>query len=188
MEAQAKGRKRRDGAGSRIFDVFNITFLSLVSIVTILPFVQIVIASFASPELLVGHNFILFPTKWSIVGYRYIFSSNTVLRGLAVSLGVTVVGTAARIVMQAMTAFPLAHPRLRGRKPVLFLITLTLMFSGGMIPTFIVVQKLGLMNNYLALILPGLLSAYSVIVFKSYFQGIPSELEESAKIDGANEF
>jgi putative aldouronate transport system permease protein len=179
--------RRRRSAGSRIFDVSNVILLGLVSLIMVLPFLQVVISSFASQELLVGNNFLLIPSRWSLKGYRYIFSSTTIVRALGVSVCVTAVGTAARIIMQSMLAFPLAHQRLRGRAPIQFLIILTLMFNGGMIPTYIVVQKLGLMNSYLALILPVLMSAYSVIVFKNFFQAIPLELEEAAKVDGLND-
>jgi putative aldouronate transport system permease protein len=180
--------KHRESLGSKVFDIVNVGFLGLVSLIMVLPFIQILMSSFAAQELLVGNNFLLFPTRWSIIGYKYIFSSNTIVRGLIISVLVTTFGTTARIVMQAMMAYPLAHKRLRARKPIMLMITFTIMFNGGMIPTFIIIQKLGLINNYMSLILPGLLSAYSVVVFRNYFEGIPLELEESAKLDGANEF
>jgi putative aldouronate transport system permease protein len=169
------------------FDVINKLILGVISLVMVLPLVQIIIASFTAPELLLKNEFILFPTDWSLDAYRYIFSSSVVIRSMVVSVCVVIVGTTFRILLQVLMAYPLAHKTLKGRRVITFLVTFTLMFSGGMVPTYIIVQKLHLINSYASLILPGAMTAFSVIIFKSFFQQIPAELEESAKMDRCND-
>lgn len=178
---------RKNGFGTITFDIFNVIILGIIALVTVLPFIHVIIASFTPPEELLKTEFILFPKRISLEAYRYIFSTNVVIRGLIVSVLVTAVGTLFNMAMTVLMAYPLAHKSLMARKAVMLMVTFTLMFNGGMVPSYIIIQKLHLLNNYWSLILPGAISAFSLIIFKNYFQELPKELEESAKLDGAND-
>ena len=180
-----KGMK--SSLGSKIFDAFNYVFLGLVALVMFLPFVNVIASSLTPIDILVKQSFILIPPRISFDAYRYVFSTNTVLRGLFVSIGVTVVATTFNITLTALTAYPLAHKLLVGRKALVGMVIFTMVFNGGMIPTFIVVKDLGLVNSYWSLILPTAISSFNLMLFKNYFQALPAELEESAKLAGYND-
>ncbi|WP_105615395.1 carbohydrate ABC transporter permease [Vallitalea okinawensis] len=172
---------------SRLFDIFNYILLGTISLTAVLPFVYVIVASFTPPEILAKNQFILIPKEISFEAYEYIFSTSTITRALLVSISITIIGTFFNIIMTVLMAYPLAYKPLKGRKILLFMITFTMMFSGGIIPSYMVIQKLGLMNSYAALILPSSISAFNLIIFKNFFQGLPNELSESAKIDGCND-
>ncbi|WP_409341491.1 carbohydrate ABC transporter permease [Paenibacillus sp. MBLB4367] len=174
--------------GSRLFDVVNIGMLLLVSLVTLVPFLYIIAGSLASPEEVLRKTFILFPDRFDWTAYRYIFSTDTLVKSLWVSVWITVVGTAVNLFMTSIMAYPLARRDLAGRRPIMLLATFTMIFSGGMIPTFLVVKSLGLIDSYWSLMIPGAISAFYLIILKNFFQQLPDGLEESAKIDGCNDF
>ncbi|GAB2694085.1 carbohydrate ABC transporter permease [Paenibacillus thermoaerophilus] len=174
--------------GSRLLDVFIYSSLTLFALITFLPFVHVIAGSFATVEEMLQKNFILFPTKFSLDAYRFIFSTDTIFRALMVSIGITVVGTAVSMTLTSMMAYGLSRKDLDGRRTLMFLVVFTMMFNGGMIPTFIVVKSLGLLDTYAAMILPTAISAFNLIILRNFFQNIPDGLEESAKIDGCNDF
>jgi putative aldouronate transport system permease protein len=151
----------------------------------ILPFVYVVAASLTPPELMGRGQMILIPKRLSFEAYRYVFSTRTVMQALRVSVMLTAVGTTFNILMTVLFAYPLAHTTIKGRRFVLFLVTFTMMFSGGIVPEYMIVRNLGLMNRMSALILPGAISTFNLVIFRNYFQELPKELEESAMIDGA---
>lgn len=179
--------KIRQSPASLAFDIFNYAALGAVALIMILPFIHVVAASFTWVQEYLSKDFVLFPSTFSLEAYRYVFSTGTILRGLMVSTGVTVVGTCMNLLMSALTAYPLAHRNLYGRKVMIFLVIFTLMFNGGMVPMFIIVQKLHMLNTYASLILPYVISSFNLMLFKNYFQELPVELEESAKLDGYND-
>lgn len=174
--------------GNRLFDAVNIGMLLLVSLATLVPFLYIIAGSLASPEEVLRKTFILFPDRFDWTAYRYIFSTDTVMKSLWVSAWITVAGTAINLFMTGIMAYPLARRDLPGRRPIMFLATFTMIFSGGMIPTFLVVKSLGLIDSYWSLLIPGAISAFYLIILKNFFQQLPDGLEESAKIDGCNDF
>jgi putative aldouronate transport system permease protein len=176
-----------NASGSKVFSVFNYVFLFGFAIITILPFVYIVAGSFSASEALTNGGFILFPTKFSLKTYEYIFSSSTLIRSLGVTIFITVCGTLINMIFTVMMAYPLAHSDFLGRKSIMVLVTFTMMFTGGMIPTFLVVKSMGMLNTYWALIIPGAISAFNLIILKNFFQQLPPSLEESARIDGYND-
>ncbi|ALS28103.1 ABC transporter permease [Paenibacillus sp. 32O-W] len=173
--------------GSRIFNLINYSLLILISIVTIVPFIYIVAVSFATPEEVAKGGLMLFPTKFTFGAYQYIFSTETMVRSVLVSVYVTVIGTLINLMLTSFMAYPLARPTLRGRSAVLFMVLFTMLFSGGMIPTYFVVKAFGMINTYWSLIVPTAISAFNLIVLKNFFQQIPDGLEESAKIDGCHD-
>lgn len=172
---------------TRIFDGINVAILLLVSAVMIIPFIYIILISFATEQEVLSKSFLVFPTKFSLEGYRYIFSTPILLRSLAVTIGVTVIGTLMNLLLTVLMAYPLARKDLYGRRVVMLMVIFTMLFNAGIVPTFLIVKELHLTNTYWALIIPSAISAFNMIIIKNFFQQLPDGLEESAKIDGCND-
>jgi putative aldouronate transport system permease protein len=176
-----------DSRGSRAFDVLNVVLLSGLAIVTVLPMLYVLAGSFATESEISSRPFFLWPEKFVTDTYQYIFSTDTFVRALLTTVCVTAVGTVVQLLLTLTMAYPLAKRFLPGRALVLNLVVFTLVFSGGMIPTYLVVRDLGLLDSYWALILPLAINPFYLIVVKSFFQELPEALEEAARIDGCNE-
>ncbi|MEK3721472.1 carbohydrate ABC transporter permease [Paenibacillus sp. FSL H8-0034] len=172
---------------SRLLDGINYLLLLLIAAACILPFIFIIASSLTAPEELLRKGFILFPTKFSLVGYKYILSTDIILSSLGVSIFITVVGTLANLLFTALMAYPLAQRDLMGVKLFMKLVVFSMLFSGGMIPTYLVVKETGLLDNVGSLIIPGLISAFNLIIMRSFFQNLPDGLEEAARIDGCSD-
>lgn len=173
---------------SRIFDIVNYTLLLIIGLVTILPFLHVIAGSFTTVTELAQKQFVLFPTVWSLDAYKYVFSTNTVFRSLGVSVGVTFLGTLFSMLLTCLMAYGLSRRDLDGRNFIMFMVLFTMLFSGGMIPTFLVVKEMGLIDTYAALIVPTAINAFNLIIMRNFFQNLPEGLEESAKIDGAGDW
>ncbi|MDD9269522.1 carbohydrate ABC transporter permease [Paenibacillus sp. GCM10023248] len=172
---------------NKMFDWVNYALLTLVSLITIIPFVYIVSVSFAAPSEVVKGGLLLIPTEFTLSAYKYIFSTDTMIRSIGVSIYVTVLGTLINLILTSFTAYPLARATLRGRRAFMLLILITMLFSGGMIPTYFVVKSVGLINSYWSLMIPTAISAFNLVVLKNFFQQIPDGLEDAARIDGCND-
>jgi putative aldouronate transport system permease protein len=173
--------------GSRAFDAIIATLLIIVALLAVIPFIYVISVSFASPQEVLKKGFILFPTTFSLEGYKYIFSSRILLNSLFVTIGLTVVGTLCNLFFTVLMAYPLSRRDLDGRKVMMWMIVFTMIFNGGMIPTFLVIKAFGMLDSYSALIIPGLINAFNLIVVMNFFQQLPDGLEEAAKIDGCND-
>ncbi len=178
---------RNDTVYSRIFDVCNEIFLVAVGLITIIPLIYVVACSFATEQEILERGFFLIPRTFQFESYKYIFSSNTLPRAFMNTVGITVAGTMVSMLLTVTLAYSLSKKYLPGRRSLLTLLSFTLVFSGGMIPTFLVVKGMHLIDSYLALILPGAVSTWNLIVIKNFFEGLPMELEEAARIDGAHD-
>lgn len=178
---------RYDSFGERLFDVFNYVFLAVFALVTVLPFVYIIAGSFATEIELIQRKFFLFPRDPSLAAYQYIFSSDTLFRSIVNSVIITVFGTLTNLAFTLSMAYSLSRKDLMGRNFVMNLVIFSMLFSGGMIPGYLVVKELGLLNSYAAVILPGAISAFNLIVIKNFFQNLPPGLEEAARIDGCSD-
>ncbi|ANF96317.1 carbohydrate ABC transporter permease [Paenibacillus bovis] len=174
--------------GNKIFTIVNNTLLILIALACLLPFVNVIASSFASTQEVVSKKFILFPTTFSLDAYRYILSTPTIFKGLGVSVGTTIVGTLVSMALTAFMAYGLSRTYLYGRNAINFIIVFSMLFSGGMIPTFLIVKGVGLIDSYWSLILPVAINAFNLIIMRNFFQALPDSLEESAKIDGCNDF
>ena len=183
----AREKYRFNTPGGKVFDVFNVVLLAAVGIVALIPFVYVIAGSFATEIELATRSFFVWPETFSLRAYESILTSPTFLRAMITTILVTVVGTALQLFLTASMAYPLSKSNLPARRTLLSLIVFTMVFSGGMIPTFLVVKDLGLLDTYWALILPLAINPFSLIIIKNFFEQLPAELEESAKIDGANE-
>ncbi|WP_347976864.1 carbohydrate ABC transporter permease [Microbacterium sp. ProA8] len=183
----AREKYRFNTPAGRVFDVFNAVLLIAIGIVALVPFIYVLAGSFATEAELATRSFFLWPETFSLDAYEAIFTSPAFIRALITTIAVTAVGTLVQLMLTATMAYPLSKANLPGGRLILSLIVFTMVFGGGMIPTFLVVKDLGLLNNYWALILPMAINPFSLIIIKNFFQQLPAELEESAKIDGANE-
>ncbi|OAS18700.1 carbohydrate ABC transporter permease [Paenibacillus oryzisoli] len=179
--------KHYDTYTSRLFDYLNYAVLSLFALATTIPFVHIVATSFASEREVLTKDFVLFPTEFSLKAYQIIFANDRIVHSLLVTIFITVVGTLINIVATSIMAYPLSRKDLIGRKPIMMMILFTMLFGGGMIPTFLLIKALGLLNSFWSLLLPGAISVFNLIILKNFFQQMPDGLEESAKMDGAND-
>jgi len=170
-----------------LFDVANYLFLTIFACVTVLPFVYIIAGSFTTEAELAARDFFIIPRDYSLAAYQYIFSSNTIFRSIGVSIFITVTGTITNLMFTLTMAYALSRKDLLGRNTIMNLVIFSMLFSGGMIPSYLVVKELGLIDSYAAVILPGAISAFNLIVIKNFFQQLPPGLEESARIDGCTE-
>lgn len=172
---------------SKIFDFMIYAILSLYAAATLIPLIYVVSASFASGAELAKKGFVIVPTEPTLDAYRYIFSTSTLTSAMSVTVLVTIAGTIINITLTALTAYALSDATLPGRRVLMSLIIFTMLFSAGMVPNFMLVKQLNLYNSLWALILPGAISTWNLIVMKNFFQQIPRELIESAEIDGCSE-
>lgn len=174
--------------GAQAFTIFNYMFLTLLAAVTLIPFLHVVAGSFTTSAELSTKSFVLFPTVFSLDAYKVVLGTNTIPNGLKNSFFITLFGTAFSMAITSMMAYGLARRDLDYRRAITFFVVFTLLFNGGMIPTFIVVQKVGLLNTYASLILPVTVNAFNMIILKNFFGNLPEGLEESAKIDGSSDW
>ncbi|WP_299090885.1 carbohydrate ABC transporter permease [uncultured Metabacillus sp.] len=172
----------------RVFDLLNYTFLTVVMIVTLYPFLNILAISLNESTDTVRGGIYLWPREFTFNNYLEIAKYDNLVTGFFNSVMRTVVGTVLGVFVQAMVAFTLSRADFQGRKFVSTFIVLTMYFSGGLIPGYMLVRDLGLMNSFWVYILPGLVSAFNIIIIRSFMDGLPFSLQESAKMDGANDF
>ena len=161
-------------------DTFTYVVLIVLLLIQLFPVAYVFIMSFADTNGFMPRNF-------SVEAYQYIFRTITFVRSIAVSLYITIVGTVISMLGTILMAYSLSNRQVLGRRVILFLVTFTMIFSGGMIPTFIIVRNTGLYNSLFALMIPNAISAYNLILMKNYFGSLPDELKESARIDGCHE-
>ncbi|WP_312880331.1 carbohydrate ABC transporter permease [Paenibacillus phytorum] len=175
----------RESFGERLwYFILNIGML-LVSIVTLYPFWHVLMYSLSDPKLAMGGGLFLWMKGFSLTSYELLLQSKGIYYAYGNSIFRLVIGTAINIVLTAMLAYPLSIRRFVGRNFITLMIFFTMLFSGGMIPTYLIVKELGLIDSIWSLIIPTALSAWNLIILKNYFQSLPAELEESANIDGA---
>lgn len=181
------GTKIKRSRAEIAFSVFNYIFFTLLCLVMVYPFWHVVMMSLSSVEATAKGGVFLWPKGFNLDTYTKVFKDASIWSGYFTTILVTVVGTVLGTLFTATTAYPLSKKHLPFSGTLLLLVLFTMLFSGGMIPGYLLMKNLKLIDNRWALILPGLVSAYNVIIMKSFFQSIPESLEESAKIDGATE-
>ena len=172
--------------GNLIFDSLNTILLVLCASATLFPFLYVLAVSLSPLEQVMRGGLILWPEKFTFDSYKMILSNTHFTTSLWTTIAITVVGTAVNLALTVSMAYPLSKKRLKGRSVMLFLIMFTMLFSGGMIPSFLVMKWLGLLNSFWSVIVPGAINAFNLIILKNFFQGIPDALEESGRIDGAS--
>ncbi|MED5016602.1 carbohydrate ABC transporter permease [Paenibacillus chibensis] len=171
----------------KIFDAVIYTIATLVIVIVLYPLIFVVSASFSDPAKVLSGEVWLLPKNITFEAYTNILHNGKIWTGYTNTIIYTVVGTAVNIVMTVLAAYPLSRPDLPGRKVLMVLITLTMFFGGGLIPSYLLVKNLGLLDTMWALIIPGAIATYNLIVMRTYFQtSIPWELQEAAHIDGCS--
>jgi putative aldouronate transport system permease protein len=173
--------------GDRAFNIVNFIILGLVALITFFPLYYVFVISFTSPTEYYKGGFILFPKEWSLASYKYLFTTDAFTTAIGNSTYLAVVGTALSLLVTSGLSYALSRKRFLGRKPILLLILLSTLFNPGIIPPYLLVRELGLINNTWALILPVLTSGWYVLLMKGFFDSIPTSLEEAARIDGCND-
>jgi len=174
--------------GERTFSVVVNLILIIVGIVSIFPILYVVSMSLTPyGEVVKNGGFLIFPRQISFDAYIHLLKGNELPRAMGVSVFLAVVGTAISLILNLLGAFPLSRKDLQGRTFFLFLIVFTMMFGGGMIPTYLLVKSLGMMNTVWAMIIPGAVATFNLLIMKTFFEGLPEELFEAARMDGAGE-
>jgi len=174
--------------GDRITDGFIYVILAIFGLATLFPVYYVMVVSITPySEVLRNGGFLLIPKTVTFEAFEAIFSSSTVPKALNITVLITVLGTSLNLLVTMLLAYPLSKKFLPGRNAVLLGIVFTMLFSGGLIPTFLTVKATGLMNTIWALIIPGLVSTFNLLVMKTYFESLPSEIEEAAKVDGCGD-
>lgn len=182
-----QGVRVKKSVGDRIVDVIIYVGLGLVALSTVLPFLYVIAGSFATDKELTEKAFFIVPEVWSLNAYKYAINSQNILRGLRNSIILTVLGTFLCMAFSLSFAYPLSKKHFRGRNWMMNMVIFTMLFGGGMIPCYLVYTAYGLYDTYWALILPGLISPFNMVIIKNFFQELPQELEDAAFMDGAND-
>lgn len=176
-----------ESKSTKIFYAINYVLVTLVVLTMFFPLLNIIATSFSSERAILNNEVSIFPVGFTVETYVQVAQRTQIFNAMKNTVYLTIVGTAVSMVMTICGAYPLSKRDLPGRNVILMLITFTMLFSAGLIPNFILIKNLGLMNSYLAIWLPGAISTYNMIVMKTFFAGLPASLEESAYIDGAND-
>jgi len=181
--------KVKKGKETIILNIIAYTFCSIIALMCLIPFIMIIAGSFSSEEAIVANGFSLLPQDFSLEAYKTVFKDPiVVVRGYATTIILTIAGVALGLLLQTMTAYVLARKDFEWRNFFSFFFYFTTLFSGGLVPTYILYTRtLNLQDNYLALMLPLLFSVYNLLIMKSYISAIPESLIDAAKIDGCGE-
>ncbi len=175
--------------GSRIFDTANAILLVALMVATLYPFLYVVFSSLSDSKELIAHSGLLLkPAGFSWAAYEAVIKNDMIWSGYRNTLFYVIVGTAVNIVMTSMGAYVLSRKGFLWKNMLTVMVVITMFFGGGLIPTYLLIQKLGLINSVWVLIIPGAISTWNLIIMRTSFSSIPASLEESAKIDGANDF
>ncbi|MCR4728575.1 MAG: carbohydrate ABC transporter permease [Lachnospiraceae bacterium] len=184
--ASASSKIRERGV-DRAFNIFIYVLSAFIIVAVMYPLLYVLSASFSSPGEIVRGNIIFLPRKFTLESYKAILSNSRIITGYGNTVFISVVGTTINLVMTTMLAYPLSMRRLAGRNIVTIFVTFTMFFSAGMIPNYLLMRDLHLLNTYWVLMLPGAISVYNMLVMKNYFQSsIPAELIDAAMIDGCS--
>jgi len=169
------------------FDYINYALLALISLVSVFPFIYVFSVSFTDPEVYIPLKFYIVPEKWSFAAYEYILSTNSFLNAFKNTVFITVIGAVLSILVSFTFAYALTKKALPGRNWMLGAVIFTLVFNAGILPNYLLIKELGLLNSLWSLILSGITNAWSLIIIKSFLESLPSELEDAARIDGCSD-
>ncbi|WP_261304768.1 carbohydrate ABC transporter permease [Paenibacillus andongensis] len=171
---------------SKSMNALNALILIVISLIMLFPFYYMIVTSFTSYAEFVQKELLLFPKTWVLDAYNYIFDSKAFVRSIGVTVFVTIVGSLISLVLTSMMAYALSR-QIWGQRFYLFLVLFTFVFGAGIIPTYLVIKATHLLNTYWALIIPGAINSFNLIVMRQFFMGIPQDLSEAAYMDGAND-
>ena len=183
-----KGTAVKKSREERIVTAVAYLIVILLTLLSLLPFMRVISQAFSSDVYVQSGNVVLFPKGFTLKHVEFVFGSAAFLRSLWISVASTVVFTIVSMVLTTITAYPLSRSDLAARRPLTLLIVFTMLFNGGIVPTYLVVKQLGVLDTFAALIIPQAISAYNTIILITSFRGIPKEYEDAAKVDGASQF
>ncbi len=183
-----RGHALKERPADRAFDIACLVFITLMGVVCLYPFLNLVAKSFSSDQAVSSGRVLgIFPQGFQTSSYAYVINSKRFVTSLANTAFITVVGTAINVSLAFFVAYAVSRPDMPGSRLIMFAYVFTMMFTGGMIPTYLAVSKAGLIDSLWSLILPTLVSAYHVVLMRNYIEGLPDSLIESAMIDGASQ-
>lgn len=177
--------KKKILSGDKVFDTVNVILLVLVTLIIILPLWNVVVNSLSSSAAVANGDSIFWPGEFSIDNYRAVFQDSSIWSAFVISVLKTLIGVVCHVLFCAMVAYGMSKNDLRGRKLYTVMGVITMFFSGGMIPTYLLIKSLGMLDNFMVYIIPALFSYYDMVILMNFFRQVPASLEESAKIDGA---
>ena len=173
----------------KVFDVVITVVMGVIAVLFLLPLLNVLACSFSSPDKVVAGEVGLIPVEFTLDGYKKVFANDSLIRGFLNSLLYTFLGTVIQVTLQMLCAYPLSRRDFKGRKFLNIFLTLTMFISGGMIPTYLLISKLQMLDTRWAIIIPGCVSVSNIIVIRTYMStSIPNELQEAARIDGCSDF
>ena len=173
----------------KVFDVVITIVMGVIAVLFLLPLLNVLACSFSSPDKVVAGEVGLIPVEFTLDGYKKVFANDSLIRGFLNSLLYTFLGTVIQVTLQMLCAYPLSPRDFKGRKFLNIFLTLTMFISGGMIPTYLLISKLQMLDTMWAIIIPGCVSVSNIIVIRTYMStSIPNELQEAARIDGCSDF
>lgn len=180
---------KNQSTGDKIFIVSVYAILSLILVIVLYPLIYVVSASFSDPQAVISGKVVLWPVDVTLRGYQAVFKNPKIITGFANSLFYMFVGTAINLVMTMLCAYPLSRKEFTARNKIAALFVFTMYFSGGLVPSYMIVSKLGLINTRWAMLIPTAMSTYNMIIARTYMvNSIPDELYEAAQLDGCSPF
>jgi multiple sugar transport system permease protein/putative aldouronate transport system permease protein len=171
----------------KLFLICNYAFLTVVALSMFLPLLNVIAQTFSSPYAIDRGAVTFWPVEFTTIYYQYVFQDDSIWRAFGISVYITVLGTLINLTATASLAYPLSRPEYLGRKAVLLMVLFTMIFTAPLIPQFILIRSIGLMNTLWALMIPSAISAFNLIIMRSFFMQIPGELIDSGRIDGCGE-
>lgn len=186
-------RKRRknylkDGKGERVFNIFNHALLLLLAAATLFPFLHVFAQSLSSETAVISGQVGLVPVGIQLGTYKYVMGNRQFINSFTVSVAITLIGTIGAMIVTTFAAYALSKPSLPGRSFFLVCFIFAMLFYGGIIPNYLLMRSLGLLDSIWVLILPAMVNVFNLLIIKNFFEGIPESLEEAARIDGASTF
>lgn len=180
----------RKTTSRKVFEVFNYTLLTVVTLISLFPLVHMFALSLSSQAAAAAGRVSIFPVDFSLESYKYILEKPEFFRAFGVSVVRVILGTSVNLILTILCAYPMSQPdhKFRGRKIYVMMFLITMVFNGGMVPTFLVVKAVGIYDTIWALILPQAVQVFNIILMMNFFRGLPPALSESAFVDGANHF
>ncbi|MEC0227444.1 carbohydrate ABC transporter permease [Paenibacillus alba] len=173
--------------GEKVWQAAVYIILIVLSLLCLLPFLYVVAVSVTPESEVLRRGIVIIPESFTFAAYKEVFVSHGIGQAYKITLFRTIVGTALNVLFTIIAAYPLSKKYLPGRKPFLLFIVFTMMFSGGLIPSYLLIRSLGLLDSPWVLIIPQLISAFNLVIIKGFFEQLPAEIEESARVDGASE-
>ncbi|MFS0724163.1 carbohydrate ABC transporter permease [Paenibacillus sp. 1P07SE] len=179
---------RTSSIGDKIFDICNVIFMILLVCVTLYPFLNMFALSFNDANDSIRGDIYIWPREWTLRNFEYVFSESNIFHATFISAARTIIGTAISVFCTAMLAYTISRPEYALKKFVSITFIFTMYFSGGLIPNYLLIKELGMLNSFWVYIIPGIIGVFNMIVIRSFIEGLPEGIMESAKMDGAGDF